>query len=242
MENICGQYKNPLVSIIIPRHKEDLTQVLEAINNSTYKNIEVIIVDEGFERSHQRNIGIVRATGCYFCILDADQVISPDLIRECVELMNCGIGGIYIPEIIKTKGLFAYIRNWERQFYNGTSIDVVRFVRTKDCPLFDEKQRGTEDSDWDRRIKGIKLISKNPLYHYDNVSMLKWFSKKAYYSKSMKRFIERNPDDKILDWKWRCIKVFLENGKWKRFLRRPDLALAVLILIFVRGLIYLIKR
>jgi glycosyltransferase involved in cell wall biosynthesis len=234
--------KRDLVSIIIPRHGEDLTQVLEAVNNSTYKHIEVLVIDKGLERSEQRNLGIMQAQGKYILILDADQVISPDLIRECVILMNCGVGGIYIPEIIKTRGLFAYIRNWERQFYNGTPIDVARFVRAKDCPLFDLEQKGTEDSDWDRRIKGIKLISKNPLYHFDNVGMLKWFSKKAYYSKSMKRFIERNPDDKILDWRWRCIKVFLERGKYKRFLSRPDLAVAVLGIIFLRGIIYLWKK
>jgi hypothetical protein len=69
--------------------------------------------------------------------------------------------------------------------------------------------------------------------------MLKWFSKKAYYAKSMKRFIERNPNDKILDWRWRCIGVFLEQGKWKRFLSRPDLAIAVLFIILIRGMIYL---
>jgi hypothetical protein len=174
--------------------------------------------------------------------LDSDQVISPDLIKECVEKMSFGIGGMYIPEIIKTKGLFAYIRNWERSFYNGTPVDCVRFIRAKNCPLFDLEQKGTEDSDFDRRIKGIKLISKNPLYHFDNVSMLKWFSKKAYYSKSMKRFIERNPDDKILDWRWRCFGVFLENGKWKRFLIRPDLAVAVMFILLIRGIIYYAKR
>jgi len=242
MENTFGQHKNPLVSVVIPRHGEDLTQVLEAINNSTYGNIEVIVVDEGLERSAQRNIGITRAKGKFLLILDSDQVISPDLIKECVDKMNCGIGGMYIPEIIKTKGFFAYIRNWERQFYNATPIDVVRFVRAKGCPLFDLELSGPEDSAWDRQVKGLRLTSKNPLYHYDNIGMIKYFQKKAYYSKSMKRFAELYPNDKCLDWKWRCFGVFFEQGKWKRFLSRPDLAIAVLAIIFIRGIIYLWKR
>jgi len=237
MENIFGQHKDK-VSIIIPRHREDLAQVLEAIHNSTYKNIEIIVVDEGKERSTQRNIGIKRATGRYLFILDSDQVISSRLIEECVEKMEFGIGGMYIPEIIKTKGIFAYIRNWERQFYKGSPIDCVRFVRAKDCPLFDESMSGPEDSDWDRQIKGIKVVAKNPLYHYDNIGIIKYFKKKAYYSKSMARFTELYPNDKVLNWKWRCFGVFFENGKWKKFLLRPDLAIAVLILIFVRGVIY----
>lgn len=215
-----------------------MTQVLEAIDNSTYKNIETIVVDKGLERSSQRNIGMAQACGKFFLILDSDQVISPDLIRECVDKMNCGIGGMYIPEIIKTKGLFAFIRNWERQFYTSTSIDVVRFVRAKGCPLFDTELNGPEDSSWDRQVKGLRLTSENPLYHYDNIGMIKYFQKKAYYSKSMKRFAELYPDDQCLDWRWRCFGVFCENGKWKRFLSRPDLALAVLFTILVRGIIY----
>jgi glycosyltransferase involved in cell wall biosynthesis len=230
-----------MVSIIIPiRHNENIGNILDFINSSTYKDYEIIVVDEGLERSAQRNIGIQKAKGKYLLILDSDQAISKNLLSECVKLMDTynSISAMYIPEIIKTKGLFAYIRNWERQFYNGTPVDCVRFVRAKNCPLFDEGMSGPEDSDWDRRIKGIKLISKNPLYHYDNINMLVYFRKKAYYSKSMLRFAELYPDDQCLDWKWRCIGVFFEQEKWKRFLSRPDLAIAVLFIIFLRGVIY----
>ena len=233
-----------MVSIIIPiRRGEDISKTIASINASTHKNYEIVVIDEGLERSRQRNIGIERAKGEYLLILDSDHCISPGLIAECVVYMKiyC-ISGIYIPEIIKTKGLFAYIRNWERQFYNATPIDVVRFVRAKDCPKFNEDMSGPEDSDWERRIKGVKTISISPLYHYDNVSIIDFFRKKAYYTKSMKRFAERNPNDKILNWKWRCFGVFLEKGKWRRFLSRPDLALAVLTLIAIRGIIYLWKR
>lgn len=232
-----------LVSVIIPKRRgEDISQAVEAVKNSAYTNIEIIVVDEGLERSAQRNIGITRARGEYLLILDSDQVISPELIGECVRLMNFGYGAIYIPEIIKTKGIFAYIRNWERQFYNATSIDVVRFVRAEFCPKFDTELNGPEDSAWDRKVMGIRTTSRNPLYHYDNIGMLKFFSKKAYYSKSMKKYAEKYPGDQCLNFWWRCFGVFIENGKWKRFLSRPDLALAVLTIILVRGIIFLWKR
>jgi len=238
------------VSVIIPKRKEeDIQHIIDAVEHSTFRKgyeytAEIIIVNIGQERSIQRNEGIALATGKYLLILDSDQMVSQKLIGECVYLMEMYpyLGGIYIPEIIMTKGLFAYIRNWERQFYNETPIDVVRFVRTENCPKFDEEQKGTEDSDWERHIKGLKITSNNPLYHYDNITLIDYFRKKAYYSKSMKKFAERNPDDKILDWKWRCFIVFFEQGKWKRFLSRPDLALTVLFLIFIRGVIYLIRR
>src|SRR5574343_184163 len=150
-----------LVSIIIPTHKGDkiLPECLKAIEYSTYKKIEIIVVDEGLERSAQRNIGINRTRGEYFLILDSDQLITPNLIRECLDKIG-NHNGVYIPEKIITKGFFGYLRNWERQFYTGTPIDVVRFVK-KDCPLFDESMSGPEDSDWDRRIGGTRTTSVN---------------------------------------------------------------------------------
>ena len=228
------------VSVIIPTTKKERIQALLA--DSNYSNFEWVIVCEGLERSAQRNIGIMRATGEYLLFLDSDQSPSPDLIGECVKLMEVGFSAVYIPEVIKTKGLFAYIRNWERQFYNGTPIDCVRFVRAKNCPTFDPTLNGPEDSDWDRRVPGIRAISKNCLYHYDNIGIKKYFAKKAYYAKSMCKFAQKNKDDKVLNFWWRCFGVFLENGKWRRFLRRPDLALCVLGIIFMRGIIYLWKK
>jgi glycosyltransferase involved in cell wall biosynthesis len=232
-----------LVSVIIPiRRGEDIVKVVKSVENSTYTNIEIIIVDEGLERSTQRNIGIGKARGEYLLILDSDQRISYGLIAECVRLMAFGYGAIYIPEIIKTKGVFAYIRNWERQFYNATDIDVVRFVRSEFCPLFDTDLNGPEDSAWDRKVTGFRTTSCNPLYHYDNIGMFKYFSKKAYYSKSMRRYAKKYPNDKCLDWKWRCLGVFFERGGWKRVLKRPDLFICVMLIILIRGIIYYAKR
>lgn len=230
--------KKKLVSIIIPvKKKENIDGLIESIKQSTYQDFEIIIINMGKERSEQRNIGITRAKGEFILILDSDQYLSPGLLEECVALGEV-FGGLYIPEQVMIKGLFGYIRNWERQFYTGTPIDCVRFVRAKGCPMFDQQQSGPEDADWDRRVRGLRAITRNCFYHYENVGFLSYFKKKAYYAKSMRRFARRNPGDKVLNFKWRCFGVFIEDGKWMRFLSRPDLALAVLFIIFIRGLIY----
>ena len=231
-----------LVSIIIPTHRgRDLTKVLEAIDKSTYRNVEIIIVSEGKERSTQRNIGRDKAKGEYLLFLDSDMHIAPDLIEDCLDkIQYCN--GVYMREKIMTKGLFGRIRNWERQFYTGTAIDCVRFVRAKNCPRFDETMSGPEDSDWDRQIKKPKMVADTWYYHYEDVNFISYFRKKAYYVESMKRFAKKNPNDKILDFKWRCFGVFLENGKWKKFLGNPVMAVIVLGLIFIRGVIYLWKK
>ena len=171
MVNPNGDLKNK-VSIVIPiRRGEDITGVIESIKQSTYANYEIIVVDEGKERSEQRNTGIKQARGDYLLILDSDQHITKNLLLECVYLMK-HYDALYIPEEIKTEGFFGRLRNWERQFYTGTPVDVVRFVRRKDCPLFDTRMHGPEDADWGRRVRGKRGITFNKLLHYDNVCLL----------------------------------------------------------------------
>ena len=174
----------PLVSIIIPKtRKENISQSIDAIQTSSYKNVEIVVVGSFFNR----------------------------------------------------------VRNFERQFYTGTVVDVVRFVRAENCPKFDVTMSGPEDSDWDRRVTGAKHISTNCLYHYDNISLERYVEKKAYYSKSMKRYKELHPSDKILDLKYRCFGIFTERGKWKRLLKHPILALGILFILVIRGIIWLRK-
>jgi glycosyltransferase involved in cell wall biosynthesis len=227
-----------LVSIIIPVIRKDpnLAECLEAIKCSSYRNYEIIVVDEGLERSAQRNIGMDRAKGEFFLVLDSDMMITPFMLADCVKKIK-GHQAVYIPERIVTKGWFGRLRDWERQFYNGTLVDVVRFIRAEGCPRFDEELHGVEDSDWERRIHGKKAICDYPFHHHDKVTIKRYFQKKAYYAQSLGKYKKKNPDDKLLTFRYRCVKVFIENGKWKRFISRPHLALGVILLIFARGVI-----
>lgn len=228
-----------LVSIIIPTHgNKDLTELLNSIKNSTYQNFEIIVVNENMERSSQRNTGILRAKGTWLLFLDNDQHISEHLLLECVYSMKL-VDALYIPEQIMTKGWFGRLRNWERQFYNQTPVDCVRFVRRENCPLFDTNLNGPEDADFDRRIKGKKGVTHAKIYHYDNIGILDFFRKKAYYSKSMSLFAKKHPNDKVFNFWWRCFGVFGEHSKWRRAIRNPIAMLLVWLLIFIRGVIYL---
>ena len=246
---VSGMNPEIKVSVVIPKRKgEDISSRVEAVERSTYKNgyeykLQVVIVNWGEERSRQRNVGIGIAEGGYVLWLDSDQMVSPDLIGECVYLMqrHPDCGGLYLPEVIVGKGWFTRLRNFERKFYNGTAVDCVRFVR-RPCPLFDEGMSGPEDTDFDRRIQGKKAITRNPLYHFDNITLRDYIRKKAYYTQSMARFIERNPNDKILNLRWRCFGVFVENGKWKELLKHPLKTLGLAFLLGVRGVIYLWKK
>lgn len=105
---------NPLVSIIIPLYNSEKF-IIETINsalNQTYKNIEIIIVDDGSTdnsrlivkelnntkirlisvpnggASKARNIGIKNANGMYVQFLDADDILSENKIEEQVKLFE----------------------------------------------------------------------------------------------------------------------------------------------------------
>ena len=235
----------PLVSVIIPttpKESEMLKKCIRALKDSIYDNLEIIVVNEGRERSYQRNFGIKKAKGDYILYLDVDQFVTPELIGECVSFARSGRETLYIPEKIITKGFFGYLRNWERKFYTSTPIDCVRFFKREGCPLFDESLNGPEDADHSRRVKGLRATTINYLEHEDNVTLKSYLKKKSYYSKSMAKYKEKNPDDKCLNFWWRCFVVFFEEGKWKKVLKRPDLFILIMLLILARGIIYLRNR
>jgi glycosyltransferase involved in cell wall biosynthesis len=215
---------------------------VDSVKEDSYPNKEILVIDAGLERSLQRNIGIRNSKGEYLLFLDSDTEISGNLISECVEYMKW-VDAVYIPEVIVTPGFFGYLRNWERQFYTGSLVDVVRFVKAENCPLFDETMSGPEDSDFDRQVKGEReTIKQGCILHYDDVGIIKYFKKKAYYSRSMSQFEKKNPGDKVLDFKYRCWTVFTESGKWKKLLQSPHLTLCLIGLVFIRGIIYLWRK
>lgn len=238
---VAKRSSKPIVSVIVPiRRGEDISLLLDGLTKQRFTNFETIIVDEGKERSEQRNVGIRKAKGKYLLILDSDQIPSIYLIKDCVgRIESFSYDALYIPERMYYKDWFSRLRDWERQFYTATPIDVVRFVKRKNCPYFNESLHGPEDSDWDRRINGRRGVSASYVLHADRCGPITFLKKKAYYSRSMSKYESLHPSDKVTNFWWRCFGVFLEDGKWKRFLASPCKATGVMIMVFLRGVIYL---
>ncbi len=223
-----------IISVIVPNHGRDIKNLINSLPNG----VELVVVDEGLERSRQRNMGIDRAKGHAFLFLDSDQSVSTGLIDECEDILRKGYDCAYIPEVIVANSFFGKIRAFERTFYTGTAVDVPRLVRKDVCPRFDENLTGPEDADWGNKIQGSRAITKNVLFHHDDIGFFEYCRKKAYYAKSMLRYQEKWPDDKCLNLKYRCWSVFTEKGKWKKILRHPILSLGVVFILTVRGVIY----
>lgn len=264
------------VSIIITTKNEarSIANCLDSIKKQSYREIEIIVVDNnssdstkeiarkfteqvfdfGPERSAQRNFGMRKAQGKYLLYLDADMVISCDLISECVESMGSqNLAGLYIPERIIGEGFWAKVRDFERSFYNATVIDCVRFVSKENFMIlngFDETMSGPEDWDFDRRIRrlGSVGITKNCLYHDESDFDLKsYLRKKSYYSNSFQKYIDKwGKNDleirKQLGATYRLFGVFIEQGKWVKMLKHPVLSIGMYFLRVLVGFNYLLLK
>lgn len=176
--------RGQLVSVVITTKNEGgiIARLINSIIRQTYKNIEIILVDNnstdqtvniakklktkvyifGPERSAQRNYGAKMAKGRYLLFLDADMQLSKYVIKECVDLIekDRGIGGIAIPEESIAKNFWGKVKAYERSFYNLQGDDITDAARffTKQAFLkvggYDTNITGPED--WDLRKNVLK--------------------------------------------------------------------------------------
>lgn len=108
---------NPLVSVVMPayNHAKFITEAIESVLNQTYKNFELIIIDnystdntEEIVRSYSvadsriryqkfrnngiiaasRNIGIKTAVGAYVAFIDSDDFWFPDKLEKVVHFFT----------------------------------------------------------------------------------------------------------------------------------------------------------
>ncbi len=108
----------PLISVIVPVYniKEYLPRCVKSITNQTYRNLELILVDDGstdgtgvlcdelaarderirvFHKknggsSSARNLGISQARGQYLGFVDSDDYISPEMYERLVNSLKVG--------------------------------------------------------------------------------------------------------------------------------------------------------
>lgn len=178
--------KNPLVSVLVHTRNSQRTikQHLESIRSQSYKNIEIIVIDNnstdntakiarqftakifnyGPERSAQRNQGASKALGDYYLVPDSDMVLGKNVVKQCVSLAlkNQIIKAIVIPEKSQGKGFWAKCKMLERSFYPGISwMEGSRFFEKRafnELGGYDEMNTGTEDFDLPQRV--IKIFGK----------------------------------------------------------------------------------
>ena len=218
------------------------------------KSAGVKVVSIGPERSAQRNRGaIVEALGQYVMYVDADMRVGRAVMEEILGILRAPSppDALFVREQMVGAGLWTAVRNFERSFYDATCIDGLRVIRKelfKDVGGFDENLYAGEDWDLDRRImrKTDKIgITKGALLHDEGeFSIAGHLRKKSYYAANFDAYCRKwNYDETIrkqFGMRYRLWTVFMEKGKWRRSLRRPDLLVLIWLYKIMVGLVFFI--
>ena len=160
------------VSIVIPTYnrKQKLYNLIESILNSTYKNIEVIIIDDNsdyninefisksFDTKGQiikvfsnetksyvtksRNKGLVIASGEYIFLVDDDNILDKNCIEYLARFLTEN------PSTIMVGPVMYYYKEPDRIFWAGTKRNMTtsrtKFVGTT-LPMLEGKSWETDD-------------------------------------------------------------------------------------------------
>lgn len=167
----------PLVSIIIPVYNQakELRLALESIKNQTYKNIEVIVVDDGSEQPitynlkpitynlirqdncgapSARNKGLELAKGEYVIFWDADIVGVPRMLEVMKKGLDENPEAIFAYSSYKIQVTSYKIqKNIKSQIFNvqklreNNYIHSTSLIRKKDAIKWDESLKRFQD--WD---------------------------------------------------------------------------------------------
>lgn len=250
--------KEPLVSVVIPTRNSERTigRCLKSIRNQTYKNIELIVVDnnstdrtkeivkkytsnvfnKGPERSAQRNYGVQKSKGKYVLIHDSDIYFYRNSVKECVHLALNGAEAIILPEKSIGNGFWSKVKAFERSFYvNNDLIEAPRFFEKKfflSVGGYDEKLTACEDWDLTNKIrsKGVRIYrAKHFLLHDEGkLNLFGSSKKKAYYSKWIKLYKKRYPS--LAKKQFSAVHRFTLKRLIKEGLKHPILMTSMIIM------------
>ncbi|WP_202318620.1 glycosyltransferase family 4 protein [Archaeoglobus neptunius] len=77
--------------------------------------------------------------------VDSDMELMPDVVGECVEVMEDEkVGGVVIPERSVGEGFWVRVRDFERGFYAGTEVESARGRPSKIALLLDRERHPYE--------------------------------------------------------------------------------------------------
>lgn len=216
-----------IVSVIITTKNEEknISNLLSSLRQQTFENFEIIVVDNfstdktpeicqehgvrfyqvGPERSAQRNHGVSQSLGKYVLILDADMMLTLDVIEACVLEIerNPHIKTIVVPEKSIGENFWSRCKAFERNFYfldtSENLIEAPRFF-PKDIFVefggYDENITGPEDWDLPERINKVhpgRVKTKPHILHNEGkISLIKLLKKKFYYGQKTSYYLEKN--------------------------------------------------
>lgn len=236
--------------IVVDNRSDDETKAIAA-------QLGAVVLDKGPERSAQRNLGWQTATASWVVVLDADMILPSETVEEILRIASMPepeVQAYWIPEVRTGEGFRVRARNFERSFYDGTCIDALRLFRRsvlEQTGGYDENLiAGPEDWELDIRVlaTGAKcaVLQHHLIHNEKQLTLKRMLGKKAYYTKSMAAYQAKWKGHPALakqfGFGYRYFGVFVENGKWKKLLRHPILALGMYFERILVGFTYILNR
>lgn len=242
--------KKPLVSVIVPCKNSEATLdiCLRSIADQTYKNIEIIVVDnfstdktpeiaqkytklfftKGPERSAQANFGVKKAKGEYIYKVDSDFVLDKNVVSECVERAAEGYDAVVVHNTPDVRvSWVAKIRKFEVDMYKyDLDHSSARFVRKdiyEKIGGFDSDVTAGEDYDFQNKLNraGVKtgFVDAEALHLGEPKTMWKHLKKYYKYGADFVNYKSTATKEESSTQLGFVRKVYLRN--WKNFLRHP---------------------
>lgn len=179
-----------MISIIIPYYnikEKYIIECMESIEKQLYKDLEVIVIDDGslkpfnkiidikrydfkikyFRKENEgvsvaRNIGIENATGEYLLFLDADDSLLPNCCNDLYKIASENDADIVFSKNIMTS-------NKKSFFYDKVNCDDIQILKKKDImtAILEHTQPYLEceyGSPWAKLIKKEILKENNILF------------------------------------------------------------------------------
>lgn len=249
---------NPLVSVClgVKNGVRTIARFIAAVRAQTYGPLELVVVDNhssdgtaeicaqgadkcftlGPERSAQRNKALREASGEYVLILDADQYLQPDVVAQCVAMMESdpSLQGLFIPEETLAGGFWGSCKKFERDFYliGDPSAEAARFFRRTQVLAvgsFDERQTGSEDWDLSDRMLAtygkFSRIQARIVHDEGFIDLGEQLKKKRYYARSgINDYLRSAPNYRRVPFPFRPSV----RKQWLRLLAHPVLAAGTL--------------
>lgn len=218
--------KNPLVSVIIPTRNsaQFLEKCLLSIKKQTYKNIEIIVVDnnstddtkviakkytdkvfnKGPERSAQVNYGVTKAKGEFIYKVDSDFFVDKKVVDQCIKKSRQGYDAVVVhnsPDV--SVSWIAKIRKFEVDMYKyDLTHSSARFIKKsvyKQIGGFDESITAGEDYDFQNRLNKANIntgfIQSEAIHLGEPTSLFQHLKKYFLYGRDFANYINKNTNE-----------------------------------------------